>query len=105
MNSDTNVQVQQMSGSDNLSRNTIENEIHVNKPSSTSYKLSKLKQITREEVTYHADRTSCWIIISDKVYDVTDFLMEVTPLCLTLFSTILSRLRFDLSLLLVPINS
>lgn len=31
---------------------------------------------TLEEVSKHCTRTSCWMVIHDKVYDVTDFLDE-----------------------------
>lgn len=30
-----------------------------------------------EEVSYHNDVSSCWIVIQDKVYDLTNFLYEV----------------------------
>lgn len=29
-----------------------------------------------EEVSYHTDMSSCWIVIQDKVYDLTNFLDE-----------------------------
>lgn len=29
-----------------------------------------------EEVSYHNDVSSCWIVIQDKVYDLTNFLYE-----------------------------
>lgn len=32
---------------------------------------------TLEEVAKHCMRTSCWIVIHDRVYDVTNFLDEV----------------------------
>ncbi|KAH3769637.1 hypothetical protein DPMN_170910 [Dreissena polymorpha] len=31
-------------------------------------------QFTLEDVSFHSDASSCWIVIADKVYDVTDFL-------------------------------
>jgi len=31
---------------------------------------------TEDEVSYHCDPNSCWIIIDGKVYDVTEFLYE-----------------------------
>ena len=34
-----------------------------------------------EEVSYHTDVSSCWIVIQDKVYDLTNFLDEVIARC------------------------
>lgn len=34
-------------------------------------------EYTLEEVAKHCTRTSCWIVVHSKVYDVTDFLDEV----------------------------
>lgn len=39
------------------------------------------KFITMEEVSWHDEPNDCWIIIFDKVYDVTGFLDEVSKLC------------------------
>jgi len=33
---------------------------------------------TRHDVMHHCDASSCWIIVEDKVYDVTRFLAEVS---------------------------
>ena len=30
------------------------------------------------EVSFHTDMSSCWVVIRDKVYDVTNFLDEVS---------------------------
>lgn len=38
------------------------------------------KKISKEEVEVHNTKTDVWIIIRDKVYDVTQFLDEVRPL-------------------------
>ena len=38
---------------------------------------TKPRVFTLEEVSYHADMSSCWIVIKDKVYDLTNFLDEV----------------------------
>lgn len=35
------------------------------------------KTITLEEVSWHDTLADCWIIVYDRVYDVTDFLDEV----------------------------
>ena len=35
--------------------------------------------ITLEELKKHKDGKSCWVAIHDKVYDVTKFLEEVSP--------------------------
>ncbi len=37
-----------------------------------------LQEYTMEEVSMHSDSKSCWIVIYDYVYDVTDFLHEVS---------------------------
>ncbi|TKR81332.1 hypothetical protein L596_015215 [Steinernema carpocapsae] len=36
----------------------------------------ELKIISKDEVASHNNSDSCWIILDDKVYDVTKFLME-----------------------------
>lgn len=36
------------------------------------------KTITLEEVSFHDSSSSCWIIIYDRVYDVTNFLKLVS---------------------------
>ena len=35
------------------------------------------KIFSLEEVSFHADQNSCWIVIKDGVYDMTDFVGEV----------------------------
>ena len=37
----------------------------------------KAKIFSLEEVSFHADPNSCWIVIKDGVYDMTDFVGEV----------------------------
>jgi len=37
-----------------------------------------LKHITLEEVSEHDSREDCWIVIYDRVYDVTSFLDRVS---------------------------
>lgn len=44
----------------------------------------KLKHISLEEVLYHDSSDDCWIIIYDRVYDVTDFLHQVSDFNFTL---------------------
>lgn len=41
---------------------------------------SGLQEISMKEVSMHDDASSCWIIIYDRVYDVTAFLNTVSPL-------------------------
>lgn len=36
--------------------------------------VSKLRQYTLKEVAAHCTIDSCWMVISDRVYDLTDFL-------------------------------
>ncbi|XP_077217781.1 cytochrome B5-like protein isoform X2 [Tasmannia lanceolata] len=43
-------------------------------PNPTTTKASKL--FTKPEVSLHNTRTDCWIIIKDKVYDVTPYVEE-----------------------------
>ena len=38
---------------------------------------TRVKHYTLKEVADHCDFHSCWIVIHDRVYDVTDFLHEV----------------------------
>ena len=40
--------------------------------------MAESKQFTLEEVAEHNSRKSAWLIIHDKVYDVTKFLEEVS---------------------------
>ena len=35
------------------------------------------KIFSLEEVSFHADHNSCWIVIKDGVYDMTDFVGKV----------------------------
>ncbi|XP_078367412.1 cytochrome b5-like isoform X2 [Oculina patagonica] len=37
---------------------------------------SKPRVFSLEEVSYHTDISSCWIVIKDRVYDLTNFLNE-----------------------------
>lgn len=39
---------------------------------------SKLREISLDEVSLHYDRSDCWLIIYDRVYDVTRFLDTVS---------------------------
>ena len=39
-------------------------------------KGNDLKEYTREDVTKHNKENDCWVIIDDKVYDVTNFLVD-----------------------------
>jgi len=41
-----------------------------------SDKKDETKRIALKEVEKHTDKGSCWIVIHDKVYDVTKFLEE-----------------------------
>lgn len=36
------------------------------------------KQITLEEISNHDNYQSCWIVLYDRVYDITNFLYEVS---------------------------
>jgi cytochrome b involved in lipid metabolism len=40
--------------------------------------------ITLEEVSRHSDSKDCWIVLYDKVYDITKFLQIVSTKCSTL---------------------
>lgn len=35
-----------------------------------------LRQYTRVQVTYHDSAESCWIIINEKIYDVTPYIQQ-----------------------------
>lgn len=37
---------------------------------------TKPRVFSLEEVSYHTDPSSCWIVINDGVYDVTNFVAE-----------------------------
>lgn len=40
--------------------------------------MPELKRYSLKEVAEHKTATSCWVIIHDKVYDVTPFFNEVS---------------------------
>ena len=37
---------------------------------------SGLQRYTLEEAAQHTDEDDCWVVVYDKVYDVTDFLYD-----------------------------
>lgn len=43
--------------------------------------MAEIKEFTLAQVREHKTETDLWIIIRDKVYDVTKFLSEVSELC------------------------
>ncbi|GAA0149557.1 oxidoreductase [Lithospermum erythrorhizon] len=47
-----------------------------NKELNASKKTKTLKIYSKEEVSLHNTRTDCWLIIKDKVYDVTSYVEE-----------------------------
>lgn len=47
---------------------------------SSELKGSGLQEISLKEVSMHNDSSSCWIIIYDRIYDVTEFLNSVSPI-------------------------
>lgn len=38
------------------------------------------KEISMEEVSWHNNANDCWVVIYDRVYDVTNFIDEVNIL-------------------------
>nr|CAH7759882.1 unnamed protein product [Callosobruchus chinensis] len=40
----------------------------------------KLRILTLDEVSWHDDECDCWVVIYDRVYNVTHFLEEVSDL-------------------------
>ncbi|KAK4791525.1 hypothetical protein SAY86_031938 [Trapa natans] len=57
-----------------LPRNQKSNKIKESRPSSNSKKEWKI--YSRGEVSLHKKRDDCWIIIKNKVYDVTSYVEE-----------------------------
>lgn len=55
---------------------TNSNEAQTGKPNDLVTLAPPPKLFTLAEVKEHSDQRSCWIVISDKVYDVTDFLSD-----------------------------
>ncbi|KAJ8768650.1 hypothetical protein K2173_023554 [Erythroxylum novogranatense] len=49
---------------------------HTEKASSNSGGVKVTKTYSKAEVSLHNRRTDCWIIIKDKVYDVTSYVEE-----------------------------
>lgn len=57
--------------------------VRYNTPVTLSTASPGERVITLEEVSWHDTPSDCWIVIYDRVYDVTDFLDEVS-ICLNL---------------------
>ncbi|XWS72089.1 hypothetical protein CRYUN_Cryun02cG0010700 [Craigia yunnanensis] len=49
---------------------------HTNKVQSNANNAKASKSYSKTEVSLHNKRTDCWIIIKDKVYDVTSYVEE-----------------------------
>jgi cytochrome b involved in lipid metabolism len=49
-------------------------QISFNKSTATEVHQPKLKQFSLKEVAHHCTADSCWMVIFDKVYDLTDFI-------------------------------
>lgn len=50
-------------------------------PQSTNIVAGERKIISLKEVAHHDTSDDCWIILFDRVYDVTDFLDTVSVIC------------------------
>ena len=48
---------------------------------STSEVPSELNVYSMEDVSHRSDGSTCWIVINDRVYDLTKFLHEVNITC------------------------
>ena len=48
---------------------------------------TELPEFTMREVSMHSESRSCWIVLFDFVYDVTDFLHEVGIIVLAVAQT------------------
>ncbi|XP_052166065.1 cytochrome B5-like protein [Oryza glaberrima] len=46
------------------------------KEASSNAKSVTFRSYTKEEISAHNTRTDCWVIIKDKVYDVTSYVEE-----------------------------
>lgn len=44
--------------------------------------INELQVISLDEVSYHDHKSDCWIIIYDRVYDITNFLRMVSIILL-----------------------
>ncbi|UJR22099.1 hypothetical protein I4U23_025165 [Adineta vaga] len=42
----------------------------------TLVQIPKRKQFTLKDVSAHCTETDCWMVIRDRVYDLTDFMQE-----------------------------
>ncbi|GAV88885.1 Cyt-b5 domain-containing protein [Cephalotus follicularis] len=49
----------------------LPNKVHSNANNSKAYKI-----YSKAEVSFHNKKTDCWIIIKEKVYDVTSYVEE-----------------------------
>lgn len=54
------------------------NAIRYNTPVKLSNVSPGDREITLEEVSWHDNSSDCWVVIYDRVYDITDFLDEVS---------------------------
>ena len=63
---------------DNISDNHL-NECHnADDKLPVEMPVSNQRYYSEDEVAEHSDPSSCWIIVKDKVYDITDFLSQVS---------------------------
>jgi len=58
------------------SKDIVQNEKDCEKITQNEKDITQTPMFTEEDVSYHCDMSSCWIIIDGKVYDVTEFLNE-----------------------------
>ena len=47
-------------------------------PNDKKESSDELKEYTLHEISFHDSPNDCWMVVYDLVYDVTDFLFEVT---------------------------
>lgn len=67
-------------------------------------KMAELERFSRMDVAKHNTSKSCWVIIDDKVYDISKFLEEVAFLLLALIRHLIFGSSLDELLLMVVLD-
>lgn len=68
-------------------------QVQVAALSSTSTEWVQLPEYSLEQVSWHTSNDDCWIVIEDKVYDITKFIRQVNTNLQITFDSIVIYLQ------------